>query len=79
MDWLDKAIRKAGGYRAVSEASGVSEFHLRNAGAGRRRIGWKAVNKLKAVLPSVPQKRWYEALSQEPTPRPDPTNPDVAA
>jgi hypothetical protein len=62
MDWLDKAIRKAGGYREVSRLSGVSEYHLRNAGTGRRGIGIASVAKLRPVLPKVPEKRWLEAL-----------------
>jgi hypothetical protein len=90
MEWLDKAIRKAGGYRAVSEAAGVSEFHLRNAGTGRRRLGKSSVAKLRPVLAGVPAKRWFEVLSgdvpvahaadpaTEPTHKPDPDGESAA-
>lgn len=63
MEWLDKAIRKNGGYKKTASDSGISEHHLRNAGSGRRPLGLKAVTKLKEVLPRIPQWRWLEALS----------------
>ena len=71
MDWLDKAIRKAGGYRKVAELTGISEHHLRNAGTGRRGIGPAAVLKLQAALPKIPAKRWVEAMQFRPKDRAD--------
>lgn len=65
MEWLDKAIRKHGGYRKTAMDAGISEHHLRNAGSGRRALGMTAVTRLAEVLPRVPKWRWLEALSAD--------------
>jgi len=77
MKWLDKAIRKAGGYRKVAEITGITEPHLRNAGSGRRGIGPDAVEKLQAAFPTIPARLWLEALKYQP-PRPARAEPSPA-
>ena len=65
MDWLKTAIEDAGGVPAVAEAAGVSEEHLYNILARRKRITPRVAAKLAPVLSGVARACWVTATMGE--------------
>lgn len=71
MTWLQKAIDRAGGWKAVALAVGLSPKHVANLYRGSRPLTLDSVNALAPVL-DVADDVWQAALRSRP-PRKRPT------
>lgn len=65
MEWLDKAIKAAGGYPRVAAEVGCSVVHLYNVTAQRRGASGELIARLRAVLPHIDAALWLELVTAE--------------
>lgn len=69
MEWLDKAIRDAGGYAAVADEVGCTQPYLYMLVHRRRRMSGDMARRLQAVMPGIDSALWMAAMTQPIEPR----------